>query len=301
MEVKLNALRRGDTFALAGINWKVLKELEPAHSGAVQNYFCEAVEDIFQAPFDENGNNNWNNASLRERLNGDFLDALEKERPGILEFIVPTYRDLTADDGLNDYGACLDKVTMLTADEYRETRDLHPAPEHWRWLITPDGTPASSGTSYVRYVSTDGSLGYSYAYYGCRGVRPALTLKSDILVSVDDQEDQAEEPEEMTPEQREMALYEKAVEVFGADVQCLKTAEELSELSQAITKYLYHKQTGFGNKDELLGKIAEERGDVEIMLNQLHVIFGDNTDREIESMGKLEAKIKEKQEEEDVW
>lgn len=301
MEVKLNALRRGDTFALAGINWKVLKELEPAHSGAVQNYFCEAAEDIFQAPFDENGNNNWNNASLRERLNGDFLDALEKERPGILEFIVPTYRDLTADDGLNDYGACLDKVTMLTADEYRETRDLHPAPEHWRWLITPDGTPASSGTSFVRYVDSDGSLGSYSAYIGDGGVRPALTLKSDILVSVDDQEDRAEEPEEMTPEQREMALYEKAVEVFGADVQCLKTAEELSELSQAIAKYLYHKQTGFGDKDELLGKIAEERGDVEIMLNQLHVIFGDNTDREIESMGKLEAKIKEKLEEEDVW
>ena len=198
MEVKLNALRRGDTFALAGINWKVLKELEPAHSGAVQNYFCEAAEDIFQEPFDENGNNNWNNASLRERLNGDFLDALEKEHPGILEFIVPTYRDLTADDGLTDYGACLDKVTMLTADEYRETRDLHPAPEHWRWLITPDGTPASSGTSFVRFVISDGSLGSINAYRGNRGVRPALTLKSDILVSVDDQEDQAEEPEEMT-------------------------------------------------------------------------------------------------------
>lgn len=198
MEVKLNALRRGDTFALAGINWKVLKELEPAHSGAVQNYFCEAAEDIFQEPFDENGNNNWNNASLRERLNGDFLDALEKEHPGILEFIVPTYRDLTADDGLTDYGACLDKVTMLTADEYRETRDLHPAPEHWRWLITPDGTPASSGTSFVRFVYSGGSLRVSYAYYGDGGVRPALTLKSDILVSVDDQEDQAEEPEEMT-------------------------------------------------------------------------------------------------------
>ena len=30
MNVKLNTLRRGDTFALAGINWMVLKELEPA-------------------------------------------------------------------------------------------------------------------------------------------------------------------------------------------------------------------------------------------------------------------------------
>lgn len=285
MEVKLNALRRGDTFALAGINWKVLKELEPAHSGAVQNYFCEAAEDIFQAPFDENGNNNWNNASLRERLNGDFLDALEKERPGILEFIVPTYRDLTADDGLNDYGACLDKVTMLTADEYRETRDLHPAPEHWRWLITPDGTPASSGTSYVRYVSSDGSLYSHYAYSGYRGVRPALTLKSDILVSVPGTEDSSEEA--MTPEQREMALYEAAVEKFGEIAQIDQATEEMAELIVALNKYKRYVNFRQGNKEEILAHIAEERADVEIMLNQLHVIFGDNTEKELEKLEHL--------------
>lgn len=285
MEVKLNALRRGDTFALAGINWKVLKELEPAHSGAVQNYFCEAAEDIFQAPFDENGNNNWNNASLRERLNGDFLDALEKERPGILEFIVPTYRDLTADDGLNDYGACLDKVTMLTADEYRETRDLHPAPEHWRWLITPDGTPASSGTSYVRYVISDGSLYSNSAYYGSRGVRPALTLKSDLLVSVPGTEDSGEEA--MTPEQREMALYEAAVEKFGEIAQIDQATEEMAELIVALNKYKRYVNFRQGNKEEILAHIAEERADVEIMLNQLHVIFGDNTEKELEKLEHL--------------
>lgn len=272
MEVKLNALRRGDTFALAGINWKVLKELEPAHSGAVQNYFCEAAEDIFQAPFDENGNNNWNNASLRERLNGDFLDALEKERPGILEFIVPTYRDLTADDGLNDYGACLDKVTMLTADEYRETRDLHPAPEHWRWLVTPDGTPASSGTSYVRCVYSDGSLYCNDADDDGRGVRPALTLKSDLLVSVPGTEDGSEEA--MTPEQREMALYEAAVEKFGEIAQIDQATEEMAELIVALNKYKRYVNFRQGNKEEILAHIAEERADVEIMLNQLHVILG---------------------------
>lgn len=289
MEVKLNALRRGDTFALAGINWKVLKELEPAHSGAVQNYFCEAAEDIFQAPFDENGNNNWNNASLRERLNGDFLDALEKERPGILEFIVPTYRDLTADDGLNDYGACLDKVTMLTADEYRETRDLHPAPEHWRWLITPDGTPASSGTSYVRYVSSDGSLSNSDACYGDGGVRPALTLKSDLLVSVPGTEDGSEEA--MTPEQREMALYEAAVEKFGEIAQIDQATEEMAELIVALNKYKRYVNFRQGNKEEILAHIAEERADVEIMLNQLHVIFGDNTEKELEKLAHLSGLV----------
>lgn len=289
MEVKLNALRRGDTFALAGINWKVLKELEPAHSGAVQNYFCEAAEDIFQAPFDENGNNNWNNASLRERLNGDFLDALEKERPGILEFIVPTYRDLTADDGLNDYGACLDKVTMLTADEYRETRDLHPAPEHWRWLITPDGTPASSGTSYVRYVYSDGGLYYSSACYGNWGVRPALTLKSDLLVSVPGTEDGSEEA--MTPEQREMALYEAAVEKFGEIAQIDQATEEMAELIVALNKYKRYVNFRQGNKEEILAHIAEERADVEIMLNQLHVIFGDNTEKELEKLAHLSGLV----------
>lgn len=287
MKAQKKTLKRGEVFSLGGLDWIVLKTIpapSPDHSDL---YFCETTEDVFQAPFDEGGNNNWNNASLRERLNGDFLDALEKEHPGILEFIVPTYRDLTADDGLYDYGACLDKVTMLTADEYRETRDLHPAPEHWRWLITPDGTPASSGTSYVRCVRTDGSLISAYAYSGYRGVRPALTLKSDISVSVDDQEEQAEELEEMTPEQREMALYEKAVAKWGKRAQALKAIEEMSELSQAILKLVFCEDYGIGDEQAIRDNISMERADVEIMLNQLHVIFGDNSEMEIAKLEHL--------------
>lgn len=293
MNVKLNTLRRGDTFTLAGINWMVLKELEPAYSGAVQNYFCEAVADLFQDAFDNDGNNNWNGASLRERLNGEFLENLEKEHPGILGSIVPTYRDLTADDGLNDYGACLDKVTMLTADEYRETRDLHPAPEHWRWLITADGTPASSGTSYVRFVYSGGSLGDDNAYNGGGGVRPALTLKSDILVSVDDGEDQPEELEEMSQEQREMAIYEKAVSKWGKRAQALKAIEEMSELSQAILKLVFFEDCGIGDEEAIRENISKERADVEIMLNQLHVIFGDNSEMECKCLDDLEKRLEE--------
>lgn len=285
MEVKLNALRRGDTFALAGINWKVLKELEPAYSGAVQNYFCEAAEDIFQAPFDENGNNDWKGASLREQLNGSFLEELIEKCPELADAIVPTYRDLTADDGLKDYGSCLDKVTMLTADEYRATRDLHPAPEHWRWLITPDGTPDSSGTSYVRCVDSDGSLSVSDACHGRGGVRPALTLKSDLLVSVPGTEDGSEEA--MTPEQREMALYEAAVEKFGEIAQIDQATEEMAELIVALNKYKRYVNFRQGDKEEILAHIAEERADVEIMLNQLHVIFGDNTEKELEKLEHL--------------
>ena len=285
MEVKLNALRRGDTFALAGINWKVLHVDPPAYPNTPAHYFREATEDLFQAAFDEDNNNDWKGASLRKRLNGPFLEELIEKCPELADAIVPTYRDLTADDGLKDYGSCLDKVTMLTADEYRATRDLHPAPEHWRWLITPDGTPASSGTSYVRFVYSDGSLYSHSAYLGYGGVRPALTLKSDLLVSVPGTEDGSEEA--MTPEQREMALYEAAVEKFGEIAQIDQATEEMAELIVALNKYKRYVNFRQGDKEEILAHIAEERADVEIMLNQLHVIFGDNTEKELEKLEHL--------------
>lgn len=285
MEKKLEAFQRGNTFDLAGINWKVLHVDPPAYPNAPAHYFCEATEDLFQAAFDEDNNNDWKGASLRKRLNGPFLEELIEKCPELADAIVPTYRDLTADDGLKDYGSCLDKVTMLTADEYRATRDLHPAPEHWRWLITPDGTPASSGTSYVRFVSSDGSLDYSIAYGGYRGVRPALTLKSDLLVSVPGTEDGSEEA--MTPEQREMALYEAAVEKFGEIAQIDQATEEMAELIVALNKYKRYVNFRQGDKEEILAHIAEERADVEIMLNQLHVIFGDNTEKELEKLEHL--------------
>ena len=285
MKKKLEAFQRGSTFDLTGINWKVLHVDPPAYPNAPANYFCEATEDLFQAAFDEDGNNDWKGASLREQLNGSFLEELIEKCPELADAIVPTYRDLTADDGLKDYGSCLDKVTMLTADEYRATRDLHPAPEHWRWLITPDGTPASSGTSYVRCVNSDGSLDYGSAYYGSWGVRPALTLKSDLLVSVPGTEDSGEEA--MTPEQREMALYEAAVEKFGEIAQIDQATEEMAELIVALNKYKRYVNFRQGNKEEILAHIAEERADVEIMLNQLHVIFGDNTEKELEKLEHL--------------
>lgn len=285
MEKKLEAFQRGNTFDLAGINWKVLHVDPPAYPNAPAHYFCEATEDLFQAAFDEDNNNDWKGASLRKRLNGPFLEELIEKCPELADAIVPTYRDLTADDGLKDYGSCLDKVTMLTADEYRATRDLHPAPEHWRWLITPDGTPASSGTSYVRFVSSDGGLDYGYAYYGAGGVRPALTLKSDLLVSVPGTEDSSEEA--MTPEQREMALYEAAVEKFGEIAQIDQATEEMAELIVALNKYKRYVNFRQGDKEEILAHIAEERADVEIMLNQLHVIFGDNTEKELEKLEHL--------------
>ena len=288
MQEQKRTFKYGDVFHVAGLDWIVLRTTPAPMPGCSDLYFCEATEDLFQAAFDEDNNNDWKGASLRKRLNGPFLEELIEKCPELADAIVPTYRDLTADDGLKDYGSCLDKVTMLTTDEYRATRDLHPAPEHWRWLITPDGTPASSGTSFVRFVYSDGSLSYC-AYSGDRGVRPALTLKSDLLVSVPGTEDGSEEA--MTPEQREMALYEAAVEKFGEIAQIDQATEEMAELIVALNKYKRYVNFRQGNKEEILAHIAEERADVEIMLNQLHVIFGDNTEKELEKLAHLSGLV----------
>ena len=63
-----------------------------------------------------------------------------------------------------------------------------------------------------------------------------------------------------------MTLFEKAVNKYGAENQVRKAVEELTELSVA----LLHSLDGRGDTEN----IREEMADVEIMLEQLHVIFG---------------------------
>ena len=104
MQEQKRTFKYGDVFHVAGLDWIVLRTTPAPMPGCSDLYFCEATEDVFQAPFDENDCNDWNKASLRKRLNGEFLDNLIAECPGLKDAIVPTYRDLTADDGLRDYG-----------------------------------------------------------------------------------------------------------------------------------------------------------------------------------------------------
>ena len=85
-----------------------------------------------------------------------------------------------------------------------------------------------------------------------------------------------------TPEQAEMALYEQAVTRFGEEHQIVIAIEEMSELTKALAKYLR-----YGGNPDILASIQEERADVEIMLNQLHVIFGDCSQQECEKLDHL--------------
>ena len=130
--------------------------------------------------------------------------------------------------------------------------------------------------------------GFVYAYNGIRGVRPALYLKSEISVSVDDSGE-----DEQTPEQREMALYEAAVVKFGERAQILMAVEEMSELTKSLLKYVRHEDFNQGDYDAIIASVEEERADVSIMLNQLDVIFGDNSEAEQRKLEHLAAIVED--------
>ena len=66
----------------------------------------------------------------------------------------------------------------VSNSEYQDSSLNANQPWHW-WLRTPDAGFAHN----ARYVSSSGSLSFVNAYGGLCGVRPALNLPSDILVS----------------------------------------------------------------------------------------------------------------------
>lgn len=82
----------------------------------------------------------------------------------------------------------------------------------------------------------------------------------------------------------EYEIYERAVRSFGRDHQIRKAVEELGELSSALMR--------LGNGEPVIGNVAEEIADVEIMLEQVKIILGDKYEgylelKKAEKIGKL--------------
>ena len=100
---------------------------------------------------------------------------------GIVEHEV----DLTADDGLKDYGSAQRLASPLTAEQYRKYVDVLDChnPKVWWWLATPLSTDTHNCDKYVKCVSPSGYLYGNHCYDDDFGVRPFLIFKSNIFVS----------------------------------------------------------------------------------------------------------------------
>lgn len=179
MKKALKAAARGTVFPYAGEKWVAL-EHDPAG-----RTLCLRLDLIPDKPFDENNCNNFALSSSKAWMNGPYLDNLIDAVKGPHAFLA-TELDLTADDGLKDYGTCTVTIFSLTVDQYRRNRDVIPNADDWWWLSTATSTAANGYEHSARHVRSDGTLDWDSAYHGNYGLRPACYLDSDLLISVDE-------------------------------------------------------------------------------------------------------------------
>lgn len=102
------------------------------------------------------------------------------------ENIVPHDVDLTADDGLDDFGTATGcRASLITANMYRRFVRLLDKfkPKEWWWTATPFSIPPHDDDNWVKCVSPSGYVYYGNYYNDYYGVRPFCILKSTIFVS----------------------------------------------------------------------------------------------------------------------
>ena len=170
----------GTTIELGGVEMEIIDCAYPSADGKELGVLCLTKNILFEKSFDEGNNNNWEKSSLRKYLNGEYKESLNEELAGAL---IQFNRNLLTDDGMKDYGTCVDLISLISCDEYREYREYISDKSDWWWTLT--AWSAKPGYSrYARLVNTDGSLDCNYAYNGNLGVSPLFLIKADTLVKI---------------------------------------------------------------------------------------------------------------------
>lgn len=182
-DLTLAQVRRGEHFTLDGVEFvKLEDDLDAAFAVAADTLpeCCQFEDDDAE----REDHNNYAGSLLSKTVERWLRD----KHPTIFSAVVERPIDLTTMDGMTDYGKPLAVVRALTIDEYRKHRSILPLTSRPYWLATGWTTNSSPNSSaYGAYcIHTDGSVNYSCvvcdAYFA---PRPALYLKSSILVSVE--------------------------------------------------------------------------------------------------------------------
>ena len=173
--VKLSDLKPKDEFKIGN---KVFIVLEQTDNGT-----RVIAKEVAHYNMKFGDNSDWKVSPIRKTLNGEYFNKIasiigEKN-------ILFMDRDLTSLDGLDDYGTCTDKVSLLTSAEYAKYHKILGLKSNypdWWWLITPASTPVNDYARSVCLVNSYGILYRNDCGYSC-GVRPFCILNSSILVS----------------------------------------------------------------------------------------------------------------------
>jgi hypothetical protein len=185
--VILSDLKPGSVFCYAEREFVVLDELDGGI--LVLEHQSHEVRSFTASGKSVSDFNDFRTSSIREYLNEDYLQALIDD--GAYEDVILDLTiDLKATDGTRVYGFDRCKIGLLTLQQYGKYKEIIPANEDdWWWLATPWATrwlrsPNIYSSTCAWLVYTDGSCS-SNDCSNSNGVRPALRLSSDLLVSLD--------------------------------------------------------------------------------------------------------------------
>lgn len=181
----LAQVRRGERFTLDGVEFvKLEDDLDAAFTVAADTLpeCCQFEDDDAE----REDHNNYAGSLLSKTVERWLRD----KHPAIFSAVAERPIDLTTMDGMTDYGKPLAVVRALTIDEYRKHRSILPLTSKPYWLATgwtTNSSPNSNG-DYACYISAGGTVRGN----GCNAnfaPRPALYLKSSILVSVETEDE----------------------------------------------------------------------------------------------------------------
>lgn len=184
---KLATLSPGQIFNFASEQFVVLEQRD----GAAFVLLAQSKE---SCPFNDNTNaedrNNYNRSTLKKRIDEwvGNLPRSSQEAAAIQEFEV----DLNCTDRNGGHGTTAVRAAPLTLWQYGKFKEVMPLNEDdYFWLVTPWArrwlrSPHTNNTNLVLGVDSGGAYGISIASDSL-GIRPALLLNSDLLVSLDDE------------------------------------------------------------------------------------------------------------------
>lgn len=170
MTKKIADLKPGTRFTYGTHNCMVLDHLE-------QGTLCMVLDSV-KCKFGQN--NNYAESELKEYLNEWYLDSWLNDGACFTDFVEMEV-DLTANDGLDDYGKCRCFLAPRTCEQHRKYRKLIPNPDGLEWTVTAYSTE-SNKCSYIVYqvTGTGGLNNIGINVIDAIGVRPLFILNPSV-------------------------------------------------------------------------------------------------------------------------
>lgn len=183
---KLAFLEPGNVFTYAKERFVVLEQT----SGGVFVLLEQSKKSIPFHEGDDEPRNDYRKSTLHQYITGEWLQSLianGADEADMLDFTV----NLCETDGSKGYGTIETKAAPLTLSQYGRYKDIIPLNEDdWWWLVTPLVAPLPAHQQLPQRLDRPhlGSANYYYVT-NSYGVRPALLLSSELLVSVDGEDE----------------------------------------------------------------------------------------------------------------